>query len=514
MYTGRLFASPEREIVAVIPVDLREPLEAALAALGRGGKRIEPERTLPLPFTEQVPHQTDAEQPVAVRLKVTLKGVSPPVWRRLLVPSDITLHGLHKVIQRAAPWTDSHLYEFKIGGHRYGVSDPDGDWYGMEYIKSKKTLLKDIARPGRRFTYLYDFGDSWEHEVLVEGIEAVSEPLTHAECVDGKRAFPPDDSGGTPGYEDLLQALRDPDDPSHQEMRDWAGDFDPEYFDKAKVNASLRRLGAGKRTRRQDSGIAGPVSGAGSEPSGGPGSVSGTAPAGERSSFLDISGYPGDAEMSRLLAETGSAVPLHKVRTLLLGALAATNIPSMQYVIPASWGGREPEFASMDQAREVMGCFMSLWNQIAGSQDGSFRLTALEPVRSTADIVKRATIRNEEISGFTRGLDLGNTDPDQMSDAAMSSLKSMAEARVFLEQYIRVSAKDKNPDAHVFSETDELFGRLDAIIEECMNCIVTEQVNARRRPTIAAPRPKARVGRNDPCPCGSGKKYKHCCGKT
>ncbi|MDP2857979.1 MAG: hypothetical protein Q8P50_08385, partial [Bacillota bacterium] len=453
MYTGRLFASTERGTVAVIPVDLREPLEVALAALGRGKKRSEPGRTLPLPGTEQVPYQANTPKPVAVRLRVSLKGVSPPIWRRLLVPSDITLHGLHQVIQRAASWTDSHLYEFRIGGQRYGVPDPDSGWYGMEYIRSKKTLLKDVARPGKRFTYLYDFGDSWEHEVFVEDIEVVSEPLTHAECTDGKRAFPPEDCGGTPGYHDLLRALRDPDDPSHQEMLDWAGNFDPEYFNKAEVNASLRRLGLGKRTRRQDFRIAGPGSGTGSEP----GSDSGTAPAGGPGSVLDISGYPGHGEFSRLLAETGSNVPLHKVRTLMLGAVAASKMPSMRYVIPAAWGGRDPEFASMDQTREVMGCFMSLWNLVAESQDGSFRLAAVEPVRSTADIVKRAAIRKDEISGFTRGLDLGDTDPDKMSEAAVSALKSMAEASAFLEQYIRVSAKDKNPKAKVLRETSELF---------------------------------------------------------
>ncbi len=249
MYTGRLFASTDRETAAVIPVDLREPLEVALSAPKDGKKHSHRENTMQLPGTEQAKLQCDSEGSRVVRLKVTLKGVSPPIWRRLRVPCDITLHALHQVIQRSAPWADQHLYEFRIRGQRYGVPDKDSRWDDTEYIKSKKTLLKDIARPGIRFTYCYDFGDSWEHEVIVEGVGVVPEPLAHAECLDGQRAFPPDDCGGTPGYQHLVKALRDPDDPSHQEMLDWIGDFDPERFDITAVNASLRRLRLGGKTR-------------------------------------------------------------------------------------------------------------------------------------------------------------------------------------------------------------------------------------------------------------------------
>jgi tetratricopeptide (TPR) repeat protein len=299
----------KEQAFAIIPVDIREPLETALAALGRGKRRPGTGFSLPLPGIEQVSEDESRPRPVAFQLKVSLKGVSPPVWRRLLVPPDITLHRLHEVIQRAAGWWNYRLYEFRIRGQRYGVPDEDSDWCGTEYIKSKKTLLKDVAKQGSRFTYVYDFGDNWEHEVLVEGVLPVPEPLKHAECIDGRRAFPHEDCGGIGGYDQLLQALRDPRHPDHREMRVWAGDYDPERFDKQAINSLLKRSRLSAARSGKDSRTV--VSAAASE------NISRISP------FLDVSAYPGDTEMSRMLAETGSTVPLHRVRTLVLGAIAA-----------------------------------------------------------------------------------------------------------------------------------------------------------------------------------------------
>jgi len=102
------------------------------------------------------------------RLKVTL--LEPPVWRRILVPGSITLDRLHTVLQEAMGWEDAHLHEFEISGRRYGEPDPDEPDANLE-PERKVTLNKVAPEAGGRLEYLYDFGDGWTHEVLVESIE-------------------------------------------------------------------------------------------------------------------------------------------------------------------------------------------------------------------------------------------------------------------------------------------------------------------------------------------------------
>jgi hypothetical protein len=127
-----------------------------------------------------------------VRLKITLRGVRPPVWRRLVVPSSVTLAELHSVFQTAMGWTDSHLHSFDIGGVLYGdVDDFDGDRVGNE----TRTRLSSVARVVSKFRYEYDFGDGWEHDVLVEQVQADASVIAPY-CLAGRRACPPEDCGG------------------------------------------------------------------------------------------------------------------------------------------------------------------------------------------------------------------------------------------------------------------------------------------------------------------------------
>jgi hypothetical protein len=165
----------------------------------------------------------------------------------VLVPPDITLHQLHKVIQTAAGWLDDHLYEFRISGVRYAEPDPDPGWYGMESVNSKKTLLKNVVAPKKKLTYVYDFGDDWVHDISVETVDESSEPLKHPVCLDGARSFPPEDCGGLGGFDHLLYAIANPQDTEEAELREWAGDFDPESFSVDDVNAALKRITYSKR---------------------------------------------------------------------------------------------------------------------------------------------------------------------------------------------------------------------------------------------------------------------------
>jgi hypothetical protein len=176
-----------------------------------------------------------------LQLKLTLLDVKPPIWRRFRVPSQITLGHLHQLIQVLADWDDAHLHEFVIAEKRYGQPAPrevvpvyDEDLYRLHSLP---------LAAGTLFTYVYDFGDHWEIEVKVEEALAQAPGDVHPFVLEGARAFPPEDSGGASGYEDLLEALSDPADPEYEESQSWVGEsFDPERFDLRITNERLRSL--------------------------------------------------------------------------------------------------------------------------------------------------------------------------------------------------------------------------------------------------------------------------------
>ena len=171
-------------------------------------------------------------------LKVTLLDTSPLVWRRILVPRAITLHNLHRTLQTAMGWTNSHLHQFvcrspRLSDLRAGV--------GGKVAKEKRTKLgKVIGTVGARLWYEYDFGDGWRHELLLEEVLLGDETFQQI-CVAGKRSCPPEDCGGPQGFAELLRALQDANHPSHDEACEWLGDFAPESFSVDQINKRLRR---------------------------------------------------------------------------------------------------------------------------------------------------------------------------------------------------------------------------------------------------------------------------------
>ena len=182
------------------------------------------------------------------QLKVTLAEIEPPIWRRLLVPADVTLADLHRVLQTAMGWTDSHLHQFLVGEESYGVPHP-GDLEEMH--DEKKARLRDLASNGEGFVYEYDFGDGWQHEVVVEKSAPHEKGAPYPVCVGGERACPPEDCGGVYGYENLLQVLADPDHEEHEELKEWVGgSFDAEAFDARQVSAALARRAGRRRIAR------------------------------------------------------------------------------------------------------------------------------------------------------------------------------------------------------------------------------------------------------------------------
>jgi hypothetical protein len=176
------------------------------------------------------------------QIKITLKHIHPPVWRRIQVPADIKLGKLHRILQVAMGWTDAHLHAFRVRHETYGVPDPDA-LFDTEMKNERNVHLDRIAAGGDTFIYEYDFGDGWEHELKTEKVLPTEKGRRYPLCLAGSRACPPEDCGGPPGYKRLLEALRDPKHEDHEEMREWIGDkFDPEAFDLDEVNQILKRV--------------------------------------------------------------------------------------------------------------------------------------------------------------------------------------------------------------------------------------------------------------------------------
>jgi Plasmid pRiA4b ORF-3-like protein len=178
------------------------------------------------------------------RVKVTLRGARPPIWRRFEVPSDITLHRLHMVIQLGFGWEDSHLHVFETPAGRYGIPDPDGELDIRNDAYKKLSAVADW--PGDRILYEYDFGDRWEHDVVVEAVIPAEPGIAYPRCTGGRRAGPPEDSGGVWGYGDILNILANPQHEEHEARLWWLGietaaEYDPDAFDRDAVNAGLAR---------------------------------------------------------------------------------------------------------------------------------------------------------------------------------------------------------------------------------------------------------------------------------
>lgn len=174
------------------------------------------------------------------QLKVTLKSLRPPIWRRFLIASNTKLDEVHHVLQIVMGWTNSHLHEFEKDFERYG--EPDDEFPSDTQDECKFRLDKIMKREKEKMIYTYDFGDGWEHEVLLEKILPFERGLTLPVCIKGKRACPPEDVGGVVGYAMFLDAVTDPAHPEHDEMRDWVGeDFDSERFDLDEVNGLLQK---------------------------------------------------------------------------------------------------------------------------------------------------------------------------------------------------------------------------------------------------------------------------------
>lgn len=201
------------------------------------------------------------------QLRIDIADIRPPIWRRILVRGNATLNRLHAIIQELFNWEGYHLHEFEIMGVEY-TDDPESQAeFGMR--SEKRVRLEELGlSAGVTFTYLYDFGDSWYHQIKVEKVLPPDAEGRYPVCLTGKRAGPPEDCGGIWGHAMIVEVLKrvesgelkwpspdegPPEDEDEDEDEDvdyearellqWLDeDYDPEAFDLEAVNAALRRF--------------------------------------------------------------------------------------------------------------------------------------------------------------------------------------------------------------------------------------------------------------------------------
>jgi hypothetical protein len=178
-------------------------------------------------------------QDTAHQLKITLRSVRPPVWRQILVHSDTDLAELALILEAAMGWLGGHLHAFESPEARYAM--PDAEWPDDDLDEREFRVHDVLPEVGAKLRWDYDFGDGWEHDVVVEKIVPAVSDVDHPICLAGSMACPPEDCGGPMGYEDLLDALADPTHPEHDAMREWAPPgFDPTSFDVDETTAAMR----------------------------------------------------------------------------------------------------------------------------------------------------------------------------------------------------------------------------------------------------------------------------------
>ena len=184
------------------------------------------------------------------QIQIALQGFKPKIWRRVLIPSDLMLGDVHKIIQTAMGWENGHLHQF-IKDKKFYTFTPDGEdeWSmkGSTDYKKKRIRLSDLLVAEKdNMVYEYDFGDGWHHDIILEKILPVDPTIKYPVCTAGKMNCPPEDSGGVWGYAEMLEIVKNPKHEQYEDYNEWLGeDFDPEFFDMDEVNEVLKEKNYG-----------------------------------------------------------------------------------------------------------------------------------------------------------------------------------------------------------------------------------------------------------------------------
>ena len=426
-------------------------------------------------------------------LRVSLLGAEPVVWRRILVPEDADLPLIHIVLQMAMGWENCHLHEFVSADRkRYGVVDEVEPQSGM--LDEAQYLLTDlVSEPGDRCLYIYDFGDDWVHEIV---LEAVSEAEFESEaeqfrCLAGEGACPPENCGGVPGYLELLEKFNDLDAVGHDEAVDLLGEeFDPEAFDCSvfdeRIAALYARFQSGSATDEADEEVDEEM-----------------ALIYDLLEFLESDVAPESTMSIFTLDGFFAALAIHPV-----AVMPSTWLPM---VWDMSGSGHQPNFSSATQAEKGMGLlFMymnSVLSQLTGESADYAPLFEIFEIDSPDEMTRAAT---EWSIGFMFGA--------MIDEEVWERTFADEEGRKMMLPFMFMSGiNDKEID---IDDTRKKEIR-EELIDELYACVLDLQEfwepwrteNLAKNAPGGTKRSRQRVGRNDPCPCGSGKKFKQCCGK-
>lgn len=413
------------------------------------------------------------------QIKVTLKGAKPPIWRRFQMASSDTLEELHLVLQIVMGWANEHMHEFTHQQQRYGVPDQD---YPSDIIEESNHTISHLLKNEKdKLSYTYDFGDGWQHDVVLEKILPFEHDAILPHCIKGKRACPPEDIGGLGGYENTLQILSNPSAPEYEETLEWlGGEFDPEYFNLTDINLILNDC-----FNNEDEPI--------------------------EVDLTDISNpntidYLDHFLLYRIKEELDNndydegILCISELDGFFTAIVSGPElIPPSQW-LPAVWGDFEPEWESEEEFQNIVGLMINIMNSIA--------TTLMEaPEEFEADFEYREVdeqvylIVDEWCEGYWQGISLA-ADSWHIESTDMSILLSP----------ILAFSSQLGWKGHEFNE-QESDNLKRAIIPNVRD--IHAYWLARRASSNASIKPDHRnapkTGRNDPCPCGSGKKYKKCC---
>lgn len=199
----------------------------------------------------------------AYRIKIELRDSNPLIWRRVMVPAEITFERLHDVIQISMGWLNNHLYDFNIDKENIRITCDEKAIQEYEFYSKKKlnnkndphgfieNMLKVIPKlsskvkidkyliEGKNIEYIYDFGDYWKHDVIFEEI-IKDYKYEYPICIDGDGGCPPEDVGGIFDYEEFLRIMKDENDEEHESLKEWANNqnYNP-IFDIESTNKQM-----------------------------------------------------------------------------------------------------------------------------------------------------------------------------------------------------------------------------------------------------------------------------------
>lgn len=175
-----------------------------------------------------------------LKLRIKILDIEPEIYREILIKNDITFKKVHEIIQLSFGWTNSHLYNFDVNGILFSMPDKEFEHNDLD-VKNKVTEF--LIEKGQKALYTYDFGDNWEHEIEIVDVLKQEKGIRYPKCLGGRRNGPPEDCGGIPGYEDVIDALTGKDKSEYEDLLEWLGDYDPEKFDIDKINKTILNPG-------------------------------------------------------------------------------------------------------------------------------------------------------------------------------------------------------------------------------------------------------------------------------